>query len=105
MKDPIQEALPFHTDKEPKGVQVAWKATINILVPCVDKNGEPVSNLAEAQDYVSETLRGLFLDWGYVKADLGTKQPDGGLRPIVVLQPYIEGTFENKEPTVVERKR
>lgn len=104
MKNPIQEALPFHTQEQPQGVQVAWKATINILVPCVDKNGQPVSNLAEAQDYVSETLRGQFLDWGYVKADASTKQPDGNLKPIVVLQPYIEGTFQNKEPTTMEKK-
>ncbi len=100
--NPIQEALPFHTDEKPKSVQVAWTATIHILVPCVDSNGESVDNLSAAQDYVSEALRGLFLDWGYTKADVGTKQPDGDLRPIVVLKPYIEGTFKTKEPTALK---
>ncbi len=118
--DPIAESLPYHAggvciltgdagenpddctthEHERLSNQPAYYAVVHLLVPCFDRNGNPVESQAEAEDYISETLRGLFLDWGYVRAiDPETGQtvegPEGMQTPleIVVCRPYIEGTF------------
>lgn len=98
MTNPIVDALPYHTDEEPTGTQDAWHAVIHLVIPHTDINGNPVDTEADASDYVSETLRGQFLDWGYVVAP--TADPDDSEETalqtpirIVVSDPYIEGTF------------
>lgn len=117
--DPIADALPYDhpsvgtcvltgadgenpddCDTHDHETQPAWHAVVHLVVPCFDRNGNPVDSVAAAQDYISETLRNQFLDWGYLRAtdpetgepvegDIGLQQPI----PIVVCQPYVEGTF------------
>lgn len=64
-------------------------------------NPIPVTSEDHAQDYISETLRGLFLDWGYVLApDVegeGEPTPPQTPIPITVSDPYVEGTFLNTD--------
>lgn len=83
MSDPIGESLPYHTDAEPTGEQPAWEAVVKILIPHTDRNGTPVASHAAAEDYMSETLRGQFLDWAYVSL----------VEQVKVSDPYIEGSF------------
>lgn len=102
--DPIAESLPYDSVILDGGTtQPAYHAVVHLLVPCFDRNGNPVDSEAAAQDYVSETLRGLFLDWGYVRAtDPETGEAiegEEGMQspiPITVCRPYIEGTFGNE---------
>lgn len=76
---------------EPGETQPAYHAVVHLLVPCFDRNGTPVDSQASAEDYIAETLRGEFLDWGYVvDAESGDRQTP---LPITVVRPYIEGTF------------
>lgn len=118
--DPIAESLPYHAagvciltgeagenaddctthEHESRGTQPAYHAVVHLLVPCFDCNGNPVDSQAAAEDYISETMRGLFLDWGYVRSiDPETGEmvdgPEGMQTPleITVCRPYIEGTF------------
>jgi hypothetical protein len=102
--DPIAESLPFHANEQPTGQQRAYHAVVHLLVPCFDQNGNPVVSKTEAEDYISETLRGLFLDWGYVRAiDPETGEavdgPEGMQTPLelTVCRPYVEGTFGNED--------
>lgn len=85
MNDPIGESLPYDAEK-PEATQIAWYAVVHILIPSHDRAGTPVDSEAAACDYVSETLRNQFLDWGY---DRGYNLPS----PIEVCKPYVEGTF------------
>lgn len=97
MSNPILDSLPCDTDTEQTGSQAAWHAVVHLVVPCTDLNGTAVDSAAAASDYISETLRGRFLDWGYVLApDVeGTGEPTAPQTPIPILvcDPYIEGTF------------
>lgn len=90
---PIAEALPFDSDV-PDAAQPAWHAVVHLVVPCVDRNGTPVDSQAAAEDYIAETLRKQFLDWGYVLTEDGDRQTP---IPITVCQPYVEGTFLSEE--------
>lgn len=97
--NPIEETLPSDSPVR-GGSQTAWHAVVHLLVPCRDNHGNPVSTQAAAEDYISETLRGQFLDWGYVRAtDLETDEPilgESGFQgpiPILVCDPYVEGSF------------
>jgi hypothetical protein len=101
VNNPIAESLPYDSPvPDELQWQPAWHAVIHVLLPHTDKNGTLVVSTADAEDYISETLRGQFLDWGYVRAiDPETGEPvegesgmQGPLR-IHVLDPYIEGTF------------
>ena len=96
---PIEARLPYDA-AVPAGTQVAFHAVVHLVIPCVDAFGTPVGNVDDACDYVSETLRDQFLDWGYVVAvDLETGAPvEGAGRhqvpvAITVCEPYVEGTF------------
>jgi len=122
--NPITEALPYDAagvcvltgeagenaddctthEHEPLGQQPAYHAVVHLLVPCFDAAGNPVTSQAEAEDYIAETLRGQFLDWGYVHAtdpETGDviEGPEGMQSPveITVCRPYIEGTFGNED--------
>ena len=87
--DPIAESLPYDSDV-PEEVQNAWHAVVHLVVPCRDRNGAPVDTETEACDYIAETLRERFLDWGYVEtAGRDRQRPI----PISVSRPYVEGTF------------
>lgn len=79
--DPIAESLPIHTDIVTEGTQVAWYAVVRVLIPHTDVNGTPVDSVDAASDYVSETLRGQFLDWAY----------DERPTAVTVTDPYVEG--------------
>lgn len=83
--NPIKESLPYDSEI-PGGVQPAYEAFVRVLVPCVDVNGTPVNTVAAAADYIAETLRSQFLDWGY---------PAWAPCPSLttVCDPYVEGTF------------
>jgi hypothetical protein len=83
MSNPIGESLPYDSAL-PSDTQSAWVCTIRVLIPHTDVNGTPVRSEAAASDYLSETLRGQFLDWGFA---------DEGLHRTVVVDPYVEGTM------------
>lgn len=95
--DPIAESLPYDSDV-PEEVQDAWHAVVHLVVPCRDGNGAAVDNAAAAADYITETLRGRFLDWGYVATPEGDPQTP---IPVLVPRPYVEGTFlEDESPGI-----
>jgi hypothetical protein len=80
----MQEGTPLPTDTQP-----AYHAVVHLVVP-------DVGSEAAAADYISETLRDLFLDWQYVMSP----EPDamGSLQTpiqITVSKPYLEGSFLN----------
>ncbi len=86
MTDPISESFAcHHVGPPPIETQPAWVATIRIVVPCADRNGVRVDVEAAAEDYIAETLRGEFLDWGYVER----------VSRITVSRPYREGSVTN----------
>jgi hypothetical protein len=93
MRNPIADTLPPGED-EPSGLQTAWHAVVHILVPCIDKSGVPVESETAAIDYISETLRSEFLDWGYMVDEEGSRLTP---IPITVCEPYVEGTFNERD--------
>lgn len=100
MHPALAETLPVHTDELPTATQPAFHAVVHLLVPGVNDKSEPMDE-TWASDWISETLRDRFLDWGYVRDafDLGT-MTEGDLQTpvrIEVLKPYVEGTFLSDE--------
>lgn len=103
VKNPIAESLPYDSSVS-DDTQPAWHAVVHLCIPHIDENGTPVDTVAAAEDYIAETLRDKFLDWGYVRAtdpETGEAVPGWvGMQipiPITVCDPYVEGTFGDDE--------
>ena len=97
--NPIDERLSLDSEI-PDGTQVAFHAVVHLLVPCVDRAGNPIRDIIDASDYIAETIRDEFLDWGYVmgidqETGEASTNPDDRQSPIeiIVSRPYVEGTF------------
>jgi len=92
MSNPIDESLPYcHDGDMPTETQPAWSVVVRLLIPSMDIHGVPVDTIDAASEYVSETLRGLFLDWSYLESADG----DGFQLPkqVTVSRPYLEGSW------------
>jgi hypothetical protein len=96
--DQIKERLPYDAEV-PATTQRAYHAVVHLIIPHV---GESIEDESDAMEYVSETLRKNFLDWGYVRGldpETGEALEGDGLDvlqtpiPIVVSSPYVEGSF------------
>jgi hypothetical protein len=101
ISSPIKERLAYESDL-PEATQVAYHAVVHLLIPCVDPFGIAIDDESAAMEYVSETLRDNFLDWGYVVAidpDTGEALEGDGLETkqtpiaVTVCAPYVEGSF------------
>lgn len=87
--NPIAETISAGDDTTPapRGTQPAWSAVVHLLIPHTDRYGTAVTTPDQAMEYISETLRGEFLDWGYaINIEHAT------VFPVEVCEPYVEGS-------------
>lgn len=71
---PIDTVLPLDAESGDRS-QRTYHAVVHLVVPDCDRYGNVIDTTAAASDYIAETLRDRFLDWGYVSSascgDLG----------------------------------
>jgi hypothetical protein len=105
IQSPIKDRLPYDSEI-PAATQKAFHAVVHLVIPSVDPFGVAIDDESGAMEYLSETLRDNFLDWGYVVAidpETGEALEGEGLEtkqtpiPILVSSPYVEGTFLNND--------